>query len=96
MTLGKLAGLERIKIQDELKDKEALIKELRDILWPNDCVVVSFDRLEHHKEQAEIAAGDVLTVRYKTFNPAETAKEFEVLVGTQAENVKRIMVPTSV
>ncbi|MBO7150265.1 MAG: chloride channel protein, partial [Clostridia bacterium] len=71
-------------------------KELRDILWPNDCVVVSFDRLEHHKEQAEIAAGDVLTVRYKTFNPAETAKEFEVLVGTQAENVKRIMVPTSV
>ncbi len=32
MTLGKLAGLERIKIEDELAEKEALIKELREIL----------------------------------------------------------------
>ena len=32
MTLGKLAGLERIKIEDELKEKEALIKELQEIL----------------------------------------------------------------
>ncbi len=32
MTLGKLAGLERIKIEEELAEKEALIKELREIL----------------------------------------------------------------
>ncbi|MBO4264967.1 MAG: DNA gyrase subunit A [Clostridia bacterium] len=32
MTLGKLAGLERIKIEDELAEKRALIEELRSIL----------------------------------------------------------------
>ena len=32
MTLGKLAGLERIKIEDELRDKEAFIAQMREIL----------------------------------------------------------------
>ncbi len=32
MTLGKLAGLERLKIETELKEKHALIKELESIL----------------------------------------------------------------
>lgn len=32
MTLGKLAGLERIKIEEELAQKKALIKDLKEIL----------------------------------------------------------------
>ena len=75
------------------KDSFAAGKEPRDILWPNDCAVVSFERLDKHKEQTELAIGDMLTVRYKTFHPAETAQEFEVLVGEQAEEIKRIMMP---
>ena len=75
------------------KDSFAAGKEPRDILWPNDCAVVSFERLDKHKEQTELAIGDMLTVRYKTFHPAETAKELEVLVGEQAEEIKRIMMP---
>ena len=75
------------------KDSFAAGKELRDILWPSECVVVSFDRLDRHSEESEIAVGDMLTVRYKTFHPAETAQEFEVLVGEQAEDVKCIMMP---
>lgn len=75
------------------EDSFAAGKELRDILWPNECVVVSFERLDRHSEEAEIAVGDMLTVHYKTFHPAETAKEFEALVGEQSDETKRIMMP---
>ncbi len=55
MTLGKLAGLERIKIQDELKDKEALIAELRDILTSEGRIhgIIKEEMLEIKRKYAD-------------------------------------------
>lgn len=69
-------------------------KELRDILWPASCVLLSFERAPQNKGKMTIAAGDVLTVYYKTYDPVASAEEFEVLVGDQPEETDRIMRPT--
>ena len=68
-------------------------KDLRDILWPVSCVMLSIDRAPDHKHQTAVAAGDVITVHYKTYDPVATAEEFEVLVGDQTEEIDRIMRP---
>ena len=59
-------------------------KELRDILWPNSCVVVSFERAQKNKGMAVLEEGDVITVHYKTYSPDETEQELAALVGEQA------------
>ena len=69
----------------------AVGKELRDILWPNSCAVVSFKRAEKNYGKVGVASGDVITVHYKTYNPEATAEEFEYLVGNQSERIHRIM-----
>lgn len=66
-------------------------KELRDILWPNDCMVVSYERKGEHLHKLGIMAGDVITVHYKTYNPAATAEEIKNLVGKQSEEIERLM-----
>ena len=67
-------------------------KELRDILWPASCVVLSIERGPNHSiDKHTIAVGDVLTVHYKTYDPIATAEEFEVLVGDQSEDIDKIM-----
>lgn len=68
-------------------------KELRDVLWPNSCVVVSVTRAKTSKNHAVISEGDVITVRYVTYDPIATALELKDLVGPQAENVNRVMHP---
>ena len=68
-------------------------KELRDVLWPNSCAVVSFDRPEKNKGKLVLDEGDVITVHYKTYNPAITADEITALVGKQTPKVCRIMNP---
>ena len=68
-------------------------KELRDVLWPNSCVVVSVTRAKTSKNHAVISEGDVITVRYVTYDPTATALELKDLVGPQAENVNRVMHP---
>ncbi|MBO7170249.1 MAG: chloride channel protein, partial [Clostridia bacterium] len=72
----------------------AIDKELRDILWPNSCVVLSYSHAEWQPENVGIAAGDVITVRYVTYDPAATAKELKALVGEQSEEAMRLMLPT--
>ncbi len=69
----------------------AVGKEARDILWPVSCVVLSIDRDKINKHKLTIAAGDVITVHYKTYDPVRTAEEFETLVGNQSEDIDRIM-----
>ena len=69
-------------------------KEMRDILWPNSCVVVSFNRIEHLENNLEISAGDIITVKYITYDPAATIEEFKALVGEQSEDILRIMNPS--
>lgn len=61
--------------------------ELRDILWPNSCVVVSFERAGENHGKLGIGAGDIITVRYETCDPASTAEEFKALVGEQPDAV---------
>lgn len=63
----------------------AVGKNLHDILWPNCCVVVAFHCAHESHDGAVVDAGDVITVRYKTYDPDATAEEFEVLVGKQPE-----------
>ena len=60
-------------------------KELRDILWPNACTVISFERASANSGQIAIAMGDVITVHYKTYHPEDTAEELRILVGCQSE-----------
>ena len=69
-------------------------KEVRDVLWPNSCTVVSFDRARENKQSPGIGAGDVITVHYTTYHPTATAKEFKILVGEQSEQVVRMMKPS--
>lgn len=67
-------------------------KELHDVLWPNDCFVVSHETASGHKGH-EIAEGDIITVRYTTYNPSVTAEELRVLAGEQSDDVEKAMNP---
>ncbi len=66
-------------------------KELRDILWPASCTLLSIEKGPNKTDKLGIAEGDILTVYYTTYDPAETAQEFEVLVGKQSEEIYKIM-----
>ena len=68
-------------------------KEIHDILWPNACVVVSFERAHEDHSRIGIDPGDVITVHYRTMNPAATAEELKLLMGEQSEEINRIMNP---
>ncbi len=56
-------------------------KEVRDILWPANCAVLSVDK--QNVESPVIQSGDVLHIRYKTYNPEDTYKTIESIVGRQ-------------
>ena len=62
----------------------AVGKEIRDILWPPSCVVLSVKRSEG--EGASMRAGDVLNLKCRTYDKAETLSLLEALLGTQTEN----------
>ena len=64
------------------KDSFAEGKEIRDILWPPNCVVLSLKRAE--MLGIGISAGDVLHLRCLTYDKAETVLLLEALVGKQA------------
>ena len=68
-------------------------KELRDVLWPNSCVVVAFKRAKPSKNHSVISEGDVITVRYVTYDPYATVTELNDLVGEQTEDIIKIMTP---
>lgn len=68
-------------------------KDLRDVLWPNSCVVVAFERAQHLKNQSVISEGDIITVRYVTYDPPSTIKELNNLVGEQTEEIVKLMNP---
>ena len=68
-------------------------KELSCILWPASCILLSIQKGPNQNGKLGIAVGDVLTVRYTTYDPLATADEFEVLVGDQSEEIDKIMRP---
>jgi hypothetical protein len=66
-------------------------KDIRDILWPASCTMLSIERGPNKTNKIGIAEGDILTVHYTTYDPVATANEFEVLVGDQCEEIDKIM-----
>lgn len=56
-------------------------KEVRDILWPANCVVLSVDKIDPHN--TSVHEGDVLYLRYKTSDPDGTYKILESILGPQ-------------
>ncbi len=60
-------------------------KEIRDILWPPTCVILSVDKAASHSEHTSpgIQEGDVLHLHYQTFSPSDTMDELEALLGAQ-------------
>lgn len=85
------------KVEKEHKNKTALTvdailtvkkgsfvvgKEIRDILWPPTCVVTSVKKNNGHSF-ATMEEGDVLTLHYKTYDPASSSEALEALLGKQ-------------
>lgn len=60
-------------------------KEIRDILWPPECTVLSVHKnpTTHHHSHTGISAGDKLTIHYHTYDPAETITSLEAILGEQ-------------
>lgn len=65
-------------------------KEIRDILWPPSCVIISLTHTPSHTSYntPTIEEGDILHVHYKTCYPDETAEELEALLGKQDTDSK--------
>jgi uncharacterized membrane protein len=68
-------------------------KEMRDVLWPHDTIVVAFKHSDRSSETTVILEGDVITLRYRTYNPYASLKEFETLVGKQTDGINAIINP---
>ncbi len=82
-------GREMIETEVELvvqKDSFVIGHEVRDILWPPHCVIVSIIKNSDAGEgHIGLAEGDLLYVHYKTAYPEYTAERLEDLVGKQDE-----------
>lgn len=71
----------------EVKAKSFVIgKEIRDILWPPHCAVISVKK--HIIGSSIICEGDVLQIRYQTYDPEETYEIMESLLGKQDNQEK--------
>ncbi len=57
-------------------------KEVRDILFPANCVVLSVDK--SHPSELIVEEGDVVHVRYKTYTPEDTYAVLESIMGKQS------------
>ena len=73
------------------RDAFVVGKELRDVLWPNSCTVVAFERANSSASHGVISEGDVITVRYVTYDLYTTARELNDLVGEQSDDADRII-----
>jgi len=67
----------------------AIGKQVRDIFWPANLFVLSVKHPSDSKAEMDergdktLRAGDLLHVRYETYNPQETAAELAAITGTQ-------------
>ena len=65
----------------------AIGMEIRDILWPTTCTVLSVEK--HHASHGHIGAigeGDVLHLHYRTYDPEETLHLLTDILGDQPED----------
>ena len=70
-------------------------KSITDVLWPNSCIVVSFTRAVGTRDSSVVCEGDVIRLRYTTYDAKETADELLDLVGPQPERTMRLLNPTT-
>ncbi|MBQ9759804.1 MAG: chloride channel protein [Clostridia bacterium] len=65
----------------------AVGKEIRDILWPPTCTVLSVTKNPEFTDRNDGALhpGDILHVHYRTFDPTESKALFESIVGVQPQ-----------
>lgn len=92
MRLQKLAGLERQKIEDELKEKQALIKELKSILAdPKKILKIIKDEFcELREKYGDDRRTKIISTGVKEIKPEDLVPEKEnVLVVTAGGYVKR-------
>lgn len=63
-------------------------KELRDILWPPTCVVLSVEKSKIHPSHGttKIDEGDVLHLHYQTYNPEDTITLLTHILGEQPKD----------
>ena len=93
MRLQKLAGLERKKIEDELKEKHALIADLKDILEKPERIIAI---INEELDEVKTAFGDerrtqVNSGKVGEFNAKDTIpNEDVVIVYTKNSYVKRL------
>ena len=59
-------------------------QEIRDILWPPDCVVVSVIKAPGRPHGAGLDRGDLLCIHYRTAHPEFIAERLEELLGKQS------------
>lgn len=72
----------------EVKEKAFVIgKEIRDILWPPYCAVISVKK--YVVGSSILHKGDVLQIRYQTYDPDETYEIMESLLGKQDNALER-------
>ncbi len=88
MREGKQARVEEAFVTVQ-KGSFAVGKQIRDILWPNNLFVLSVKiafynhvEVDEHGGKA-IRAGDVLHVRYSTYDSGKTVEELLAIVGEQ-------------
>ena len=76
------------------EDSFVIGKEVRDILWPPACVIVS---VNNNPSAARIGmgmtTGDVLHVHCRTTHPSITAAELEAIVGKQSFDISERAIP---
>ncbi|MFW5853318.1 MAG: DNA gyrase subunit A [Patescibacteria group bacterium] len=92
MRLQKLAGLERKKIEEELKEKQQLIKELKAILAsPQKITTIIKDELQEAIDKyGDDRRTKVIPGGVKTINPEDLVPEKDnVLVLTEGGYIKR-------
>ncbi|MBQ8576520.1 MAG: DNA gyrase subunit A [Clostridia bacterium] len=91
MTLGKLAGLERIKIMDELKEKEALIKELREILSDEGRIhrIIKDEMLEIKRKYADERRTEIVTAENEIVLEDLIERHTCVITMTRSGYIKR-------
>lgn len=79
-------GKEMLEMDVELvvKDNAFVVgKEVRDVLWPPSCVIVSVLKDPVVQGNMGISAGDLIRVHYRTAHPEYIAQKLEDLVGKQ-------------
>lgn len=97
MRLQTLVGLEREKIEDELKEKYALIKELEEILKnPEKILGIIKDELTHVKEKyGNPRRTRVIASSLKAFRAEDLIPNEQVIVTlTRGNYIKRVPVET--